>query len=52
MKKKCKICIGMFETPFKPIKYQDVLFDFEVVSVNPFEIPFKPMKYQEVLFDF
>jgi hypothetical protein len=51
-KKKCKVFVGMFDTPFKPMKYQEILFDFDDKSVNPFETPFKPMKYQDVLFEF
>ena len=45
---------GIFSEPFKPLKYEEQLFEFEYEDnkegINPFEKPFIPMKYQEVMF--
>ena len=45
---------GIFSEPFKPLKYEEQLFEFEdedeKEGINPFEKPFVPMKYQEVIF--
>ena len=45
---------GIFSEPFRPLKYEQQLFEFEdddkKEGINPFEKPFVPMKYQEVIF--
>ena len=45
---------GIFSKSFRPLKYEQQLFEFEdddkKEGINPFEKPFVPMKYQEVIF--
>jgi len=45
---------GIFSEPFKPLKYEQQLFEFEdddkKEGINPFKKPFVPMKLDEVIF--
>ncbi len=45
---------GIFSEQFRPLKYEQQLFEFEdddkKEGINLFEKPFVPMKFEEVIF--